>query len=163
MTAPGTNSEQDAERRAGMARAATRPLTALTDEELHAIDTLSHHASILAPHLADPINALAMLAVSELADRELRETLYSQNEPAQEGQVQRFYRVAKLPLGATVHDVEDPARVGALVRRAARNWVDRDTKPPMVRWRGILDAEPIPWERIVENHGPATASEEPQS
>lgn len=74
MTSNQLPDQSDA-RRAEIARAATRPLKGLTDAELHAIDTLSHHASILAPNLADPVNGLAMLAVHELADREMRATL----------------------------------------------------------------------------------------
>lgn len=57
----------------------------------------------------------------------------------------RYYAVAHLRQGTLVHDGE---RFGALVRRAARNWVDRDTHPPMVRWNGRLPADEITWQEL---------------
>lgn len=57
-----------------------------------------------------------------------------------------FYAVSRLPVG---HRVTDGDRRGSVVRRAARYWVDRDRKPPMVRWDGLIDAEVIEWEVLA--------------
>lgn len=59
-----------------------------------------------------------------------------------------FYERSRWPLGQPVCDADDPARHGVLVRRVARFWVDRDSKPPMVRWDRKIDAVPVPWERL---------------
>lgn len=56
-----------------------------------------------------------------------------------------YYERASWPLGTTVQDLENPGRRGMLVRRCARRWVDRDSRPPMVRWHGTVDAVPVPW------------------
>lgn len=55
-----------------------------------------------------------------------------------------FYERAAWPLGTIVIHPDD-GRLGDLVRRTARAWVDRERKPPMVRWRGKIDAVEVPW------------------
>lgn len=71
-----------------------------------------------------------------------------------------FYALARLPLGALVSDRERPELVGTLVRRTTRTWVARDTKPPLVRWHGRIDAEPIPWSRLIRADQPGRPSTE---
>lgn len=65
-------------------------------------------------------------------------------------EVDSFYEKARWPLGTLVRDPDDHQRRGAIVRRVAPFWVDRDSKPPMVRWHGKLDAVEIPWERLEQ-------------
>lgn len=65
-------------------------------------------------------------------------------------EVDLYYEKADWPLGTLVTDAEYPELRGVLVKRVARFWVDRDRKPPMVRWHGKLDAVEIPWERMVQ-------------
>lgn len=74
-----------------------------------------------------------------------------------------FYERAKWPLGTTVTDAEDSQRRGVLVKRVARLWVDRDRKPPMVRWHGKLDAVEVPWERLRPVHGNNDNDQEPSA
>lgn len=57
-----------------------------------------------------------------------------------------YYAVARLPLG---HRITDGERRGSVVRRAAPRWVDRNVRPPMVRWDGKIDAEVIAWETLA--------------
>lgn len=57
-----------------------------------------------------------------------------------------FYRVASWRIGTGVRHRD--GRTGVLVRRAARFWVDRDTKPPMVRFDRKLDAVEVPWHEL---------------
>lgn len=63
-----------------------------------------------------------------------------------------FYAVSAWKIGQRVTDRVNPGSVtGVLVRRAARNWVDRDTHPPMVRWDRAIDAVEVPWHSICES------------
>jgi hypothetical protein len=62
--------------------------------------------------------------------------------------VERFYERAAWPKGTPVVHPDDPTLYGTLVKRTARNWIDRDRRPPMVRWHGRIDAEEIEWERL---------------
>lgn len=61
-----------------------------------------------------------------------------------------FYLVADLQLGDRVHR---DGRHGSIVRRAARLWVDRDARPPMVRWDGEIDAKTMSWEDVASCAG----------
>lgn len=66
------------------------------------------------------------------------------------GDVELFYERSAWPLGTLVRHPADPAQVGSLVRRVARAWVDRDRRPPMVRWHGKIDAVEVPWDRLTK-------------
>jgi hypothetical protein len=68
-------------------------------------------------------------------------------------EVSAFYEKSLWPLGERVIDCDDPSRRGVLVRRVARLWVDRDSKPPMVRWDGKIDAVEIPWDQLHRARG----------
>lgn len=59
-----------------------------------------------------------------------------------------FYEKASWPVGTTVQDPENPQRLGVMVKRTARLWVDRDAKPALVRWHGQIDAVAVPWELL---------------
>jgi hypothetical protein len=64
-----------------------------------------------------------------------------------------YYERAAWPVGVTVQDPNNPARRGTLVRRCAALWVDRDRKPPLVRWHGTVDAAPVPWAQLARLAG----------
>lgn len=66
-----------------------------------------------------------------------------------------YYERAAWPVGAPVQDPDDPARRGTLVRQCARLWVDRDRRPPLVRWHGTTNAVPIPWYELCRPSRPA--------
>lgn len=71
-----------------------------------------------------------------------------------------FYRAADLPLGARVHG---DGRTGSIVRRAARLWIDRDSRPPMVRWDGKVDAEVVSWQELLTAVTPPPSDTPPTS
>lgn len=60
---------------------------------------------------------------------------------------EEFYERTKWPIGTTVRDTQDHSRIGVIVAQGGRIWVNR-TKLPYVRWHGIIDAEPVAWDRI---------------
>lgn len=74
-----------------------------------------------------------------------------------ENEVDDFYERASWPLGTRVRIIGgDKGLVGSLVRRCARNWVDRNRKLPMVRWDGKIDAVEVSWDclkRVVGDEG----------
>jgi hypothetical protein len=87
--------------------------------------------------------------IDRLIDEAIREArVLPTKRPDNQAEVDRFYIASAWPAGTLVRDLDDPDRIGDLVRRVARLWVDRDSKPPLVRWRGRLDTEEIPWNRI---------------
>lgn len=67
---------------------------------------------------------------------------------AREGEVDLYYSKRSWRLGTVVRRSDDPESRGMLVRRVAAFWVDRDSKPPMVRWNGKLDAVEVPWNEL---------------
>lgn len=69
---------------------------------------------------------------------------------SEQSEVDLFYQRSRWPLGMRVSHADDPELRGMLVRRVARFWVDRDRKPPMVRWDGKIDAVHVPWESLVD-------------
>jgi hypothetical protein len=69
-------------------------------------------------------------------------------EPAPRDDHEAYYERAAWPAGTSIQDPDDPTRHGTLVRPCARLWVDRDRRPPLVRWHGTTDAVPIPWHEL---------------
>lgn len=61
-------------------------------------------------------------------------------------EMERFYVASRLSIGERVCD---GSRYGSIVRRAARYWVDANSKPPMVRWDGMVDAVEVPWQLLI--------------
>lgn len=64
-----------------------------------------------------------------------------------------YYERAAWPVGTPIQDPDDPQRRGTLVRQCARLWVDRDRRPPLVRWHGTINAVPVPWYRLFRLTG----------
>lgn len=64
----------------------------------------------------------------------------------QTAEVERFYAIAALKVGARVR--HEDGRRGVIVQRSGQLWVTRH-KSPFVRWDGIIPAEAVPWEQVI--------------